>query len=163
MMITSPQLTDWLLAVHLQIGSIAKTFFCRWMSLNALCWTEEGIDTLSRYARLARQEANEVWLPGVTWYTLPRLDKIDVFQFFSTFAPRLSFLQQLNWCWVWGLIFLFRHFPYTGALPAEKLTILPNCSFHTVTWKAKWIHLGWQCLSEVLHLSKITHLLLNPL
>ena len=50
-----------------------------------------------------------------------------------------------------------RAFLYTKALPAEKLTIWANCRFHTVTSKAKWMNFGWQCFTEVLHLSEIIH------
>ena len=92
----------------------------------------------------------------------PRLDKIGSFQFFSTFDPRLSFLQKLNWCWLGGWIFLPCHFFCTGALTAEKLTIWPNCSFHTETSKAKWIQFGWQCWSDKLGSNEKRTMVLNP-
>ena len=91
-----------------------------------------------------------------------RLDKIGSFQLFSTFTPRLSFLQKLNWWWLGGWIFLPCHFFCTGALTAEKLTIWPNCSFHTETSKAKWIQFGWQCWSDKLGSNEKRTMVLNP-
>ena len=72
----------------------------------------------------------------------------------SAVAQNQSIFVWLNSRWVSALILLQEELLCTRALPAEKLTVWPNCSLYTETRKAKWIQFGWQSLSEELHLSE---------
>ena len=60
---------------------------------------------------------------------LSRLDRIGDFELLSTFLLGLCFYVQLNKCSIGSLIFLWKAFAYTRALPTEKAEAWPSCSF----------------------------------